>query len=412
MRTSLNNPFQPGSDVVPEIWAGRTEQISDWRDVLRPRLIAGLFERGRTILGEPGLGKSSLVGRIAEDARRQGDWTTPQIRLPLGGDPLKRIAAETLKLADEAGLTTGRERRTSDLLQRVQSVAISGVSLVLSEREGQEAHTALTDLLVEIGQAAIQRDSIVLIHIDEIQNITDEKVLSQVLIALGDAITRSIRVMLPGGGSIERSLPIAVYLTGLPEFDESSGTRKGATFTRRFMTTTLAPLDDDDLRSALRPFVTTGWEVPDSEGGTTTIHMEPEAAEAIIDVCRGEPFLFQLAGERTWYAGTDDVITRDDVLKGWRAAQPEAISHVERILNRLPQRERELVTAMANLPPADRNLTRIAAEAGLAKASDAGPSSQRLDRVRGIIKRGKLYRFRHRAIEAFLTTDWPEVDGD
>lgn len=409
VRTSLNNPFQPGSDVVPQVWAGRTAQLSDWRDVLRPRLVAGLFERGRTILGEPGLGKSSLVRRIADDAEHDGDWVTPQIRLALGTDPLKRLATETLKLADKAGLSTGREHRIAETLRRVQSVAISGASLALRESEGQEPHAALTELLVEIGRAAIDRGNVVLIHVDEIQNITDEAALSQVLIALGDSITRRVEVNVSGLGSIERSLPIAVYLTGLPEFGDTSGTRKGATFSRRFATTLLAPLDDDDLRSALRPFIVPGWEVPDDDG-VNNIRMEPEAVETIVDVCRGEPFLFQLAGERAWYAGTADVITRREVLEGWHDAEAEATSHVERILERLPQREREFVMAMAELSPKERTHTRIATEAGFAKATDAGPSSQRLDRVRGIIKRGKPYSFRHRAIEAFLTSDWPEVD--
>lgn len=410
MRDAVNNPFQPGSDVVPAIWAGRTVQLSDWRDVLRPRLIAGLFERGRTVLGEPGLGKSSLVRRIADDAARRGDWVTPQIRLALGTDPIKRIAAETLKLADQAGLPAAREERIARLLRRVQSVAVSGVSLELRESDGQEPHAALTDLLTEIGRAAISRGNAVLLHLDEIQNIADEGLLSQVLIALGDAITRKVEVEIPGLGHVERSLPIAVYLTGLPEFDYASGTRKGATFTRRFMTTTLAPLPDDDLRSALHQmFVIGGWDVADDEGGSRPIRMEPGAAEAMVELCRGEPFLFQLAGQRAWHAGSGDIITRGEVLAGWREAQVEATAHVERILDRLPQRERDFVEAMAALPPSERLLTKIAAAAGFERPSDAGPASQRLDRMRGIITRGKPYRFRHRALEAYLTSDWPEV---
>ena len=62
---------------------------------------------------------------------------------------------------------------------------------------------------------------------------------------------------------------------------------------------------------------------------------------------------------------------------------------------------------MAGLPPADRTLTRIAERAGFSSASAAGPTSQRLDTVRGIIGRGKPYSFRHRAVEAYLTSDWP-----
>lgn len=410
MRTALNNPFQPGSDVVPEIWAGRTAQLSDWRDVLRPRLEAGLFERGRTILGEPGLGKSSLVRRIANEAERRGDWVTPQIRIAVGSDPIKRLAAELLIIADKAGLSTGREARVTRLLQRVESIAINGVSFALSPSEGQEPHSALTDLLVEVGVVAINRGAVILIHIDEIQNIDDERTLSQLLIALGDAITRIVEVDVPGLGAVERSLPIAVYLTGLPEFDEASSARKGATFTRRFATTVLAPLSDDDLRTALRPLVIDGWEVADGEGAIARIRMQSSAAEAIVNLSRGEPFLFQLAGQKAWYAGTGDVITHDEVVRGWREAQAEATSHVERILDRLPLREREFLEAMAGLNPSDRTLTRIATEAGFTKSTDAGPPSQRLDRVRGIITRGKPYSFRHRALEAFLTSEWPDID--
>ena len=410
VRSAVNNPFQPGSDVVPAIWAGRTAQLSDWRDVLRPRLVAGLFERGRTVLGEPGLGKSSLVRRIADDAERGGDWATPQIRLALGADPIKRIAAETLRLADKAGLAAAREHRIAGLLGRVQSVAASGVSLGMREAEGQEPHSALTDLLVEIGRAAIARGNVVVIRLDEIQNIADERTLSQVLIALGDAITRKVEVEVPGVGRIERSLPIAVYLTGLSEFDDASGARKGATFTRRFKTTTLAPLADDDVRSALQGFVVSGWEVADDNGGVSVVRMAPGAVEAIVQLCQGEPFLFQLAGERAWYAGSGEVITREEVLRGWRGAHAEATSHVERILGRLPQRELDFLQAMAKLPPKERVLTRIAAEAGFDRPTDAGPASQRLDRVRGLIERGKPYSFRHRALEAFLTSDWPDVE--
>lgn len=410
MRNALTNPFQPGSDTVPEIWAGRTAQLSDWRDVLRPRLVAGLFERGRTLVGEAGLGKSALVRRIAHEAELAGDWTTAQIRVALGTDALKRIASEVLKLADRAGLPAAREGRIAELLRRVQSVAVSGFSLALREEGGQEPYTALTDLLVEVGRAAIRQDHVVLIHLDEIQNIDDEQMLSQILIALGDAITREEPVTVPGGGRVTRSLPIAVYLTGLPEFADQAGTRKGATFARRFKTTTLAAIDDDDLRSALRPFVVAGWETSAGTDGAGRVRMDPDAAETIIDLCRGEPFLFQLAGERAWYAGAGDVISREDVVKGWREAEPEATAHVERVLERLPQREREFALAMSGLPEQERTLTRIAASLGYARATDAGPASQRLDRVRGIIERGKPYTFRHRAVEAFLTSDWPVAD--
>ncbi|WP_136055741.1 AAA family ATPase [Microbacterium sp. K24] len=410
MRDALDNPFSPGSDTIPEVWAGRTEQLSDWRDVVRPRRLAGLPERGRTILGEPGLGKSALVRRIAQEASRAGDWVTPQLRIPAGADPLKLVAEAVLKIAADAGLSSSREKRIGDAIARVQAVAISGISLTLRGSDGREPYAALTELLVEVGRAAITNGAVmVLIHVDEVQNITDEKALSQLLIALGDALTHEVEVEVPGGARVSRSLPIAVYLTGLPDFEDMAGARKGATFARRFKSTTLSALDDDDLAEALQEFVLEGWAVPDGTGGSARIRMEPDAAARIVDVCRGEPFLFQLAGEQAWYAGRTPTITAEQVRQGWRGAQREATAHVERILERLPARERQLLQVMAELPAPDRTLTRIAEEMGFSKVTEAGPTAQRLDTVRGIIDRGKPYTFRHRAVEAYLTGDWPNI---
>ncbi|WP_245579838.1 ATP-binding protein [Brevibacterium album] len=411
MRTPLDSPFSPGSDTVPQIWAGRTEQLSDWRDVVRPRRLAGLHERGRTILGEAGLGKSSLVRRIAASAQNEGDWVTPQLRIPSGADPLKKVAEALLRLADQAGLSAMKEKQIGALLNRVESVAASGFSLSLRQASGPEPYTVLTELLIEIGRAALrQGDVVALIHIDEVQNISSEDALSQLLIALGDALTHEEQITVPGGVQFQCALPLAVYLTGLPEFADMAGARTGATFVRRFQTTMLAPLEDSDLLAALQPFVVEGWETPGSEGRSERVFMEPEAQQAIVDLCRGEPFLFQLAGERAWYAGSGDVITTAQVRAGWQSASAEAEAHVERILARLPQRERQFVEAMAGLSPEDRTLTRISEAMGYAKTSDAGPTSRRLDTVRGIVRRGKPYSFSHRAVEAALTSEWPDLE--
>lgn len=367
---------------MPQVWAGRSAQLSDWRDHLRPRRIAGIHERGRTILGEAGLGKSSLVRRIARNASDSGDWVTPQLRIPSG----------------------------TELLKRVETVAAASASVSLPRQSGPEPYTELTSLLVEIGQAAIQHGGVmVMIHIDEVQNISDEDVLSQLPTALGDALTHEKRVTVPGGVQFDRALPLAVYLTGLPEFLDMAGARKGATFARRFQTTTLAPLGDDDLFAALQPFVTEGWEIAGGNTGSERVLMEPGAQRAIINLSCGEPFLFQLAGERPWYADTGTIITADHVMLTWRGALDEAEGHVQRILELLPDRERQFLEAMAALDPEDRTLTTIARHMGYEKGTEAGPVSQRLDRQRGIITRGKPYTFRHRAVEAYLLTDWPDL---
>ena len=410
MRTPVQNPFQPGSDIIPDVWAGRVEQLSDWRDVLRPRLLDGGYERGRTILGEPGTGKSSLVRKIAREAAAAGDWVTPQLRIPAGADPLKLVAGAVVELADRAGLRGSTQRRVLDLIGRVEQVAVAGWSVTVRQADGPEPYRALFELLVELGDAAIRQGNVVFIHIDEVQNISDDAALSHLLIALGDALSHEVMVDVPGGVRVERHLPIAVYLTGLPDFEDMAGSRKGATFARRFATTVLAAIDEDDLRAALQPFVIAGWGVTDDRGGTERIRMDQTAVDAIVALCCGEPFLFQLAGQRAWNAGNATTISEDEAIRGWRGAASEASAHVERVLNRLPARENEFVTAMAALAPSDRTATKVAAKMGLTVAAQVGPFAQRLDTVRGIITRGKPYSFRNRAVEAYLTTEWPSTD--
>jgi hypothetical protein len=393
---------------VPKVWAGRTSQLNDWRDVLRPRRLAGIHERGRTILGEAGSGKSSLVRRIAREATEAGDWATPQLRIPSGTDPIKRVASTLLDLSSTAGLSSAQEKRIGDLLRRVETVAASGISLSVRAQDGPEPYTALTELLIEIGRAAMRRQNVmVMLHIDEVQNIADEHARSQLLIALGDALAYEETVALPGGPQVDLALPIAVYLTGLPEFEDMAGAQAGAAFARRFQTVTLDAIDDADLTAALQTFVTEGWPVATEAGGTERVFLAADAQRAIVERARGEPFLFQLAGERAWYAGTDNLITAEHVKAGWRNAAPEAEAHVQRILDRLPARERQFIEAMAELAPEERSLTNIARKAGYEKATDAGPTAQRLDRARRIIHRGRPYRFRHRAVEARLTSNWP-----
>ena len=393
---------------MPKVWAGRTSQLNDWRDVLRPRRLAGIHERGRTILGEAGSGKSSLVRRIAREATEAGDWATPQLRIPSGTDPIKRVASALLDLSSTAGLSSAREKRIGDLLRRVETVAASGISLSVRAQDGPEPYTALTELLIEIGRAAMRRQNVmVMLHIDEVQNIADEHARSQLLIALGDALAYEETVALPGGPQVDLALPIAVYLTGLPEFEDMAGAQAGAAFARRFQTVTLDAIDDADLTAALQTFVTEGWPVATEAGGAERVFLAADAQRAIVERARGEPFLFQLAGERAWYAGTDNLITAEHVKAGWRNAAPEAEAHVQRILDRLPARERQFIEAMAELAPEERSLTNIARKAGYEKATDAGPTAQRLDRARRIIHRGRPYRFRHRAVEARLTSNWP-----
>ncbi|MFT4187532.1 MAG: hypothetical protein QM621_03010 [Aeromicrobium sp.] len=117
-------------------------------------------------------------------------------------------------------------------------------------------------------------------------------------------------------------------MTGLQDFTDLAEARKGATFTRRFATAILEPISDADLRTALHPFVREDYQAEDSDHH---VQMAPDAADLIVRLCCGEPFLFRLVGYQAWNAGSGDVITTDDVRRGRATARPEASMHLERV---------------------------------------------------------------------------------
>lgn len=334
MRTPENCPFEPGSDRVPTIWVGRVDELNDFTARVVGRRAAGVYERGRLLLGEPGIGKSVLANRIAEDARAAGHVVAPEIRFPKGAAPAALLAESLLAAAADADLPTA-DRTLGDLLGRIR------------------------------------------------------------------------RLTLPtGAGPVELSLPLAVYLTGLPEFVDQATSEAGSTFARRFRPMLLGPLDDADVRAALHAFLTDGWVVV-GDDGPEPVYMTEDAVDRILARCLGDPFLFQLVGQTAWDAGTGALIDGDQVEAGWRRARQEAARHVERQLHRLPQQERALLEAMVGLPEDDRTASRIAAEMGYDAVSRIGTPAARLDSDRGLIERGKPYRFRVRTVEAYLAGTWP-----
>jgi len=239
-----------------------------------------------------------------------------------------------------------------------------------------------------------------------VQN-SQPQVLSQMLVSLGDALAHTHRVTDAAGTPHEVALPLAVYLTALPEFHDLATAEAGATFGRRFAPMMLGPIDDAELRQALHPFTTQGWPVAGSDG-TDHVVAEAEAIDLLLDKVLGDPFLFQLAGQRAWEAGHSHVITVRDIQQGWHAATPEARRHVSRMLDRVPQREQAVLEAMASLPPDSRTANQIAHAMGHDTSARIGSATRRLEDVRGlIIRKRNGYKFTSRTIAAHLDGTWP-----
>ena len=70
--------------------------------------------------------------------------------------------------------------------------------------------------------------------LDEVQNVTDRSVLSRLLVGIGDALSHTEPVTDVAGVAHDKTVPLAVYLTCLPEFTDRATSTAGSTFARRF----------------------------------------------------------------------------------------------------------------------------------------------------------------------------------
>ncbi len=400
-RGSETNPFLPGSDLVPEVWAGRTAELADFDRTVVVRRSAGLYERGRTILGEPGIGKSVLARRIMRDAGHAGHLVLPSIRVPRGSDPLALLADAVIAAVEGRSLGERVASRAAGLLDRVRDVRL-GVTVTLGDAASVQPHVTLRDALITLASIAADDEKVLVLHVDEVQNVRAPATLSQLLIAIGDALGHEVDRTDAAGNIHTRVLPLVVYLSGLRDFTERATSAAGATFARRFKPLILSYLTETEIRTALAPFTAEGWPVLTESPGRVT--MTADAVTAIVNRCLGDPFLFQLLGAAAWTQGEGATITADEVRRGWDAVRPEATGHVERVWSRVPAGEQALFDSLVGLSPEQRHLS-DAAEALGRSSAELAQTARRLE-DRGLIRRGRPYVVLAAPLEAHLTGTW------
>jgi hypothetical protein len=409
MRSPSNNPFLPGADRVPDVWAGRGLEIADFSGIVRPRRLAGLHERGRAVLGEFGIGKSALVNRIADDAAAAGDWVPARVRAARGADVLQLLTESLAAFVRQRSADARPGRAGGGLLRRLEEVTlpvVGGGVRLRADAPAPNAYRGVHDALVELAALAGEEGRLLLVRIDEIQNVTSPEALSQLLTVLGDALEATATRVGAGGIRREDALPLAVYVSGLPDFHDLAAAA-GATFSRRFRTLELEPLEDADLREALRPFTTDGWPVL-GEDGEARVVLDVEAADLLVEVPVGDPFLFQLAGEAAWNAGAGPVITGEEARRGWQSARREVERYVGSRLRGLSDLQLEVLRAAAALPADRRASGEVARAVGRRSSAEIASTTRSLDVEHRLIRReaGRIV-FRSPAVEAYLAGGWP-----
>jgi hypothetical protein len=364
----FENPFRPGAGTPPPALVGRDELIDKYSVALR-RTLAGRPGKSVMPIGLRGVGKTVLLNRFHKMAQDEG-MTIGFIEAPESGD-FKRLLAtrlrSTLLELDEGPVSRVVKRALGTLKSFTYNLPDGGtISLNVDAIAGSADSGVLaedtTDLLVAIGEAAKDRQTGLLLAIDEVQYLAAEE-----LAALISAIHRTVQL----------SLPVILVGAGLPQLPGLAGNAKSYA-ERLFDFPHVGSLDSADARAVL--------VLPAEAQG---VALSDEALDMLLGVTQGYPYFLQEWGYHVWNAAPKSPITLDDV----RLAAPDVQRQLDRNfflvrMDRLTPAEKHYLGAMAELGAGPHRSGDIAAQLGV-KVESVAP------RRSALIQKGMVYSPAH-----------------
>lgn len=220
----------------------------------------------------------------------------------------------------------------------------------------------LTDLILAVGEAARERQSAVVLVIDELQYVPEEQ-----LAALISALHRAS----------QKQLPVTMVAAGLPQLLGQMGRAKSYA-ERLFEFVPVGPLNESAAREAIRVPVEREQEMISDKG-----------LEMILAQSQGYPYFLQEWGKHSWDTAEASPISADDVEAATRSALAELDASFFRVrFDRLTPAEKRYLRAMASIGPGPHRSGDIA-DAMKVKVSSVAPTRNSL------ISKGMLYSPAH-----------------
>ncbi len=376
---STDNPYSPGAGTPPPELAGR-EDILDEAATILGRTIKGRVARSLMLLGLRGVGKTVLLNRIEQMAGDKGcvtcimeadnDKVLPDLIIP----HLTRVLLQL----DSRRRAGEHVRRAFGVLRGFASafaVNYGAFEIGIRPESGTgDLALDLADVLVSIGEAASAQRTTAVILVDEVQYLAPEE-LAAVIVALH-------RVS-------QRQLPVLLFGAGLPQLVALAGEAKSYA-ERLFFFREIGSLSPDAARRALTE--------PARREGVT---IDSGAVDAILAETEGYPYFLQLLGYFAWEAASKSPITQGDVEVATAEATRALDSGFFSVrLERLSERQREYVFALARLGSGPASSTAVADELGISVKQAAPARSE-------VIKKGVAYSPR-RGLVAFTVPKFDE----
>lgn len=220
----------------------------------------------------------------------------------------------------------------------------------------------LADLIVAVGEAAQERQSAVVLVVDELQYVPEEQ-----LAALISALHRAT----------QKRLPVTMLAAGLPQLLGQMGRAKSYA-ERLFEFVRIGPLDEAAARDAVRLPIEREEE-----------SIEDNALNAIFEQTQGYPYFLQEWGKHSWDAAEGSPITAADVNAAAVSALAELDASFFRVrFDRLTPAEKRYLRAMADRGAGPHRSGEVAEALGV-KVSSVAPTRNSL------IAKGMLYSPAH-----------------
>ncbi|HEY2752011.1 ATP-binding protein [Phenylobacterium sp.] len=366
------NPYAPGAGTPPPELAGRDE-IIERAAVALDRIRAGKAAQSVVLYGLRGVGKTVLLNRIRLDAEARGFATVrieaPEERsLPALLAPALRTALFRLRRIDAVKDGINRAMNALAGFARGLKVKYADIELGLDiDPEGGLADsgdldTDLADLITVVAEAAAERDTAVIIFIDELQYVPQDQ-LAALIMALHVAN--------------QAQLPVTMVAAGLPQLIGSMGRAKSYA-ERLFEFIPIDRLDDQSARAALC--------LPAQR---EKVEFTDEATRFVLSQSGGYPYFLQEWGKHSWNVADNSPIDGEDA----RRATDEALADLDASFfrvrfDRLTPAEKTYMRAMAELGPGPHRSGDIADALGR-KVTAVGPIRNAL------IAKGMIYSPAH-----------------
>lgn len=365
------NPFAPGAGAPPPELAGR-EHLIERASIALDRIRAGRSARSVILYGLRGVGKTVLLSTIRNEAEANG-MIAVAIEAPEGRSlpglllPALRTALLRLDRIKQAGVAVTRALRAIAGIAKLK-LAYGDITIALDAEpeaglaDSGDLDTDLADLMQAIGEAARERESAIVLFIDELQYVPEAQ-----LAALISALHRTA----------QRSLPVTLVGAGLPPLLGQMGEAKYYA-ERLFEFVPIGPLDPASAAAAIRLPVEREEE-----------RIDDDAVAAIVRATEGYPYFLQEWGKHSWDVAGGSPITADDVAIAGLSAVAELDASFFRVrFDQLQPGEKRYLRAMADIGPGPHRSGDIALGLGM-KVSSAAPTRNSL------IRKGMLFSPAH-----------------